>query len=161
MATKIVTTDNLEPTDFYCDGTNIGIRDAAVLAALDSNSDGTIDSAFLPPVTLDVHVASGVYNAATEAIDLTLTDSSVVSIPASDLVDIYALQVTDGATVNLTLTGDGSTANPWNITAEVVASTSVADNVVTIEADGIAVDPQDVSDWIEAQTLDCGGLPAA
>lgn len=48
MPSKIVKTDNLDPGDFSCDGTNISIRDQAVLDALDSNSDGIIDDGFLP-----------------------------------------------------------------------------------------------------------------
>lgn len=75
----------------------------------------------------DNFVESGAYNAATKAIDLTLKDGTVVSIPAASLIDIYTSGSGANDTVSITVTDDNK------ISATIKVDTT---GVLGIKADG-------------------------
>ena len=75
----------------------------------------------------DMVVTSGVYNTETQEIELTLTDGSVVKIPAANLVDVY----TGGETETVTV----AVSEDNVITASVKVSTTLG-NVLKVDADG-------------------------
>jgi len=60
------------------------------------------------------------------------------------------LQVTDTSTVNLTLGGDGTVANPHSVSAVAKVSTDAVGNLVTAEADGLAVTCKSVQECVGA-----------
>ena len=66
-----------------------------------------------------------------------------------------ALTVTDGDTVDFTLSGAGTTASPWNITAEVEISTQ-AGNTLTLGADDALYVPASAADGSET-IVNAGG----
>ena len=75
----------------------------------------------------DMVVTSGVYNTETQEIELTLTDGSVVKIPAANLVDVYTGGETETVTVAV---GEDNV-----ITASVKVSSTLG-NVLKVDADG-------------------------
>lgn len=87
----------------------------------------TLSEANIP---LDNFVKSGSYDAATKSIVLTMQNGKSVSIPATDLIDIY----TGGATTSATV----AVSNQNEITATVKVS-SAAGNLLSTAADGLKV----------------------
>ena len=87
-------------------------------------------------IPLDNFVKSGAYNATDNALELTMANGGVVSIPASDLVKIYS--ATDSSTVDITIVSDG-TGKGNEITATVKIS-ATANNALVANADGLFVD---------------------
>lgn len=83
----------------------------------------------------DMVVKSGKYNTVTKDIELTLTDGSVVKIPAGALVDVY----TGDATATVTVAVSDTNV----ITATVKVSTTAANNVLKSGADGLYVSEDD------------------
>jgi hypothetical protein len=85
------------------------------------NTTITIDATAM---LADVRVSSGVYNSTTKALDFTLSDSSVISVPVSALLPV---------THDNTLSGNGST------TPLSVAISTTANNRLTTDANGLFV----------------------
>ena len=79
-------------------------------------------------------VKSGTYNDETHNIELTLTDDSVVYVPAQDLVDVY----TGGNTGTATVAVDGS--NVITATVKVATAQEEETNDLVARADGLFVD---------------------
>ena len=69
----------------------------------------------------DLRVSSGVYNATTKAIDFTLTDSTVISVPVTALLPVVS---------DATLTGDGSTT-ALGLADNAVSTAKVLDDAIT------------------------------
>lgn len=82
----------------------------------------------------DMVVKSGTYNDETHNIELTLTDNSVVYVPAQDLVDVY----TGGNTGTATVAVDGS--NVITATVKVATAQEEETNDLVARADGLFVD---------------------
>ena len=96
------------------------------------DSAGTeLSSATIP---LDNFVKSGAYNATTKALELTMQNASVVSIPAADLVAIYS--ATDTSSVDLTI----ENTTTGNVISAVVKVSATANNAVVANTDGLFVD---------------------
>ncbi len=123
---------------------------------LSAGSDGGIYidaptiSAFLGS---DVFLNNSAFDAATNILTLDLSDGNSYPIDLSGLVQSYALQVTDSTSVNLTLTGDGSTGTPWDITATVETAPGGGLNAGLTGLE-IAVDPASTA----VVTVGAGGL---
>ena len=95
------------------------------------DSAGTeLSSATIP---LDNFVKSGTYNATTKALELTMQNASVVSIPAADLVAIYS--ATDTSTVDLTIENTAT----GNVISATVKVSATANNAVVANSDGLFV----------------------
>ena len=78
----------------------------------------------------DMVVTSGVYNQDTQEIELTLTDGSLVKIPAASLVDVYTGDAT--ATVTVTVSDD-------NVITAAVKISTVEGNLVKQDENGLYV----------------------
>ena len=78
----------------------------------------------------DMVVTSGVYNQETQEIELTLTDGSVVKIPATALVDVYTGDAT--ATVTVTVSED-------NVITAVVKISTKEKNLLKQDENGLYV----------------------
>ena len=78
----------------------------------------------------DLVVKSGVYNADTHEIELTITTGEVIKIPVGSLIDIYVGVATATATVTV------SDDNKISVNVRVSAK---ANNSITIEEDGLYV----------------------
>ena len=85
----------------------------------------------------DMVVTSGQYNTETHDIELTLTDKSVIKIPAGDLIDVYTGAAT--ATATTTVSSDNK------ISVEVKKST-VEKNILKSDANGLYVLESDFTD---------------
>ena len=97
----------------------------------------------------DMVVTSGAYNEETHEIELTLTDGSVVKIPATELVDVYTGAAT--ATVTVAVSSDNK------ITAAVKIST-VEGNLVKSDENGLYVVE---ADFVATKQLIADGDSAA
>lgn len=82
----------------------------------------------------DMVVKSGTYNDETHNIELTLTDDSVVYVPAQDLVDVYTGGSTGTATVAV------SAGNEITATVKVATAGEEEVNDLVARADGLFVD---------------------
>lgn len=99
-----------------------------------TNSDGTTSSVIMA-LGKDMVVKSGAYDPTSKNINLTLTDNSVVSIPASALVDVYTGKATNSVQVTVNSNNE--------ISAELKVS-SVAGNAVEVKSDGVYVSVPEV-----------------
>lgn len=106
-----------------------------------TNSDGTTQNVNLP---LENFLNTAQYNATTNVLTLTLVDGTSFPVDLSDLQETHVLQVTDSFTVDLTLSGDGSTATPWDVTADVILDPA-ADNLLSSSAAGLKASPTQVA----------------
>lgn len=118
--------------------TNLGVTlaydGATGVLTLKDKADTVLSTINIP---LDNFVKSGAYNDTTDALVLTLQDDTTVSIPAADLVKLY--EGTDTSTVDITIqTNTGSN----NTISAVVKVSAVANNAITIQADGLHVDSE-------------------
>ena len=82
----------------------------------------------------DMVVTSGVYNNETQEIELTLTDGSVVKIPATALVDVY----TGDATATVTIT-----VSDTNVITAVVKISTKEKNLLKSDENGLYVVEED------------------
>lgn len=82
----------------------------------------------------DMVVTSGLYNVDTQEIELTLTDGSVVKIPAANLVDVYTGEI--GSTVNVNVSDD----NKISAEVRVAPNTEVFTNLLQADTAGLYVD---------------------
>jgi hypothetical protein len=97
-----------------------------LILTLKGGSNVTVD---VTTLLADVKLQSGVYNSGTKALDLTLSNATVVSIPVSDLLPV----LTDG-----TLTGDGAnTPLAVNMSGDVTITSSGVTTVI-IASDTVA-----------------------
>ena len=85
----------------------------------------------------DMVVTSGVYNAESQEIELTLTDGSVVKIPAATLVDVYTGDATNTVSVSVS-DGNVITATVKLSTAEGNLVKSDENGLYVVEADFVA-----------------------
>lgn len=114
--------------------TSLGYNAAtAVLSYVDENGATTTHN--LP---IENFLANATYNDTTHILTLTLEGGGTVDVDLGDLVEEYDLEVTDSTSIDLTLTGTGSPADPWDITAVVKVSAD-AGNQVSIKPDGLYV----------------------
>lgn len=97
----------------------------------------------------DMVVTSGAYNEETHEIELTLTDGSVIKIPAAELVDIY----TGGATATVTI----AVSSDNKITAAVKISTAEG-NLLKSDENGLYVVE---ADFVATKQLITDGVAAA
>lgn len=168
---SIVAPCTLRATD--TDGNNFDIDLASAITACETTTglayngttgvltytdeDGGATNINLP---LESFLDTAAFNAATQILTLTFNTQSGLSdinVDLSTLVDTYALTVTDSNDIDFTLTGDGSTGTPWNVTASAILDPDV-DNILTSSATGLMVDWCDVVDNLAALNLDCTGL---
>jgi len=85
--------------------------------------DGTAPVTYTPTFPADAYVTAGVYNPATNAIDLTLSTGGTVSIPVADLIPI-----TTADSTSVDFSGDGTTTTP--LTAVVKLSVAAGQALV-------------------------------
>ena len=90
----------------------------------------------------DMVVKSGVYNEDTQEIELTLTDDSVVKIPAAALVDVYTGGTTDTALVKV--------SEDNVITALVKVDPTMRHNVLNFNLGGLYVSEDDFTETKQA-----------
>lgn len=159
MATNIITTQDVDSNDFGCRAGQLGINWAnipcsVVTACSDASDEGSLS--YDSNTGILTHTNS---NGDTQSVNLPLesflqsvtednvaktltftwnTDSGIAetTIDLSDLVDVYALEVTDTDCIDLTLTGDGSQTTPWNISAAPRLDPS-GDNALSCTAAGL------------------------
>lgn len=107
MAVQVVVRDNLG-RGFDIGQTTPNQIEVAIGLGLKYNGAGVIelDGSVLPA---DVFVQSGVYNGATQSLDLTLSNGSVVSIPVASLVPV---------TVDEGIQGSGTPTDPLMFDAD-------------------------------------------
>lgn len=79
------------------------------------------------------------YDDITNELTFTLVDNSEFTVLLTDLVDSTFIDVIDTATINLTIVGSGSSADPFEITGYVNISAD-ANNKLEEKADGLYVD---------------------
>jgi hypothetical protein len=101
------------------------------------------DSALVINLPQDNFVSSGAYNTETKNIELTLADTTVVYIPASDLVDIYTSGSGTNDTVSIAVGSDNK------ITATIKVDTASA-----LSIDGTGKLTIDLSSYLQADDLD-------
>jgi Collagen triple helix repeat (20 copies) len=92
--------------------------------------DGT-SFTYTPETPPDIYLQSGVYDAATTSIVLTLSDTSTISVPLAALVPIQVL-----SSGSIAVSGNGTTANP--VTAQAIIS-ATAGNVLASTPSGLFV----------------------
>jgi hypothetical protein len=111
-------------------GSILNAADLASVAIVGSNLNFTLKGGAVMPVNiaalqLDVKLTAAAYNPATKAIDFTLSNGSIISMPAAALLPV----VVDGITVK----GDGNT------TALSVGVSSRVGNALTVTPQGLDV----------------------
>ena len=98
---------------------------------------------YSPSISGDVFLQSSSFENTTNLLSLTLSDGNTITANLADLVDTYDLTVADSSTVDLTLTGAGTTASPWNVTAQVLVDPAGG---LTAGAGGLAIDVDPAGD---------------
>lgn len=134
--------DKLNPTNIYNEF-SVGIGsvqnpsydpDTRKITLPVLQEDGATTKDLVINLGKDMVVTSGRYNGETKDIELTLTDGSVIKIPAAELVDIYTGAATETVTVDID--------SNKKVTASLKIS-SAAGNLVKTDANGVYISEAD------------------
>lgn len=133
----ILTHDNGDGTSTDVNETITSVTYNGTTGELTYKDETGADNVITLPLENFLSTAS--FDPTTNELTLTLSDNSTFTVDLAELMDTYELVTTNTDSVTTTLSGNGSTATPWDVSSNVNIDPS-ATNIATITSGGLLVE---------------------